>query len=408
MNRPLRVALLSYRGNPLSGGQGVYVHYLSSALSELGHEVEVFAGPPYPELGPEVKLTRVPSLDLYRAEDPFRRPARSEFGNWIDVLEYGSMCAAGYPEPLTFSLRAARLLLRRSDKFDVIHDNQCLAYGLFSLTRAGFPVVATIHHPIQIDRRLELQAADKKRRLALRRWYAFTRMQGRVARRLPIVTPSSAAARDIVGEMRVDPDSIAVVPNGVDTDLFRPLPQIEKTRGQIVTTASADVPLKGLAYLIEAVAKLRTEVDATLVVVGAGPSNRIKTTLERFGVEDHVTFRQGIDRLELVELYARSEVAVVPSLYEGFSLPAVEAMACGVPVIATTAGALPEVVGSAGSLVPPGDAGALAAAIGELLADRELGITRGANGRTRVLDRFTWRNTAELTVAAYREAIASC
>ncbi|MEA2476864.1 MAG: hypothetical protein QOC87_1063 [Actinomycetota bacterium] len=410
MTEPLRVALLTYRGNPLSGGQGVYVRYLSAALSALGHHVEVFSGPPYPELVDGVGLTRVPSLDLYRPDDPFRRPARSEFKDWIDILEYASMCGAGFPEPLTFSLRAARMLAERRADFDVVHDNQCLGYGLLRIARTGLPVVATIHHPIQIDRRLELQAAGVTRRMAIRRWYAFTRMQARVARRLPIISPSTVAASDVEAEMKLIDNNVAVVPNGVDTDLFRPLPEVGKVAGRIVTTASADVPLKGLPHLIEALAKLRTETDAHLIVVGAPPGSRITTALERYGMERHVTFRTGIDRLELVELYATSEVAVVPSLYEGFSLPAVEAMACAVPVVATTAGALPEVIGTerTGILVPPADAGALATAIKSLLDDPELRRSIGERARQRVLDHFTWRNTAELTVAEYRKAMAPC
>ncbi|MDQ3876881.1 MAG: glycosyltransferase family 4 protein [Actinomycetota bacterium] len=407
MDRPLRIALLSYRGNPLSGGQGVYVHYLSSALKHLGHDVEVFSGPPYPELEGSIRLTRIPSLDLYRPDDHFRRPARSEFRDWVDVLEYASMCGA---EPLTFSLRAARLLKKRHDDFDLVHDNQCLGYGLLQIARSGLPVVATVHHPVQIDRKLEISAADRKRRMALRRWYAFTRMQSRVARRLPIISPSSAAASEVIKEMGVDPSRIAVVPNGVDAELFRPIASVTRVPGRIVTTASADVPLKGLIYLIEGLAKLRTEIDAHLVVVGPQPKRRITDALGRYGVEDHVTFRTGIDRLELVELYSSSQVAVVPSLYEGFSLPAVEAMSCAVPVVATTAGALPEVVGrtGAGALVPPADAGALAGAIRDLLLDANRRRSIGESGRRRVLERFTWRKAAELTVARYREVLASC
>lgn len=410
MTEKLRIALLTYRGNPRSGGQGVYVRYLSSALAELGHTVEVFSGPPYPDLADSVRLTTVPSLDLYRPDDPFRRPARSEFKDWVDVLEYTTMCGAGFPEPLTFSLRAARLLRARSNDFDIVHDNQSLGYGLLAIRRAGLPVIATIHHPIQIDRRLELQSANRKRRLAIRRWYAFARMQRRVACRLPILSPSGAAAADACREMGIDRDNVTIVPNGVDTEFFKPLPSLPRESGLIVTTASADVPLKGVSYLIEALAKVRTEVDAHLIVVGAEPGPRIKASLERYGVEDHVTFRSGIDDLELVALYARAQLAVVPSLYEGFSLPAVESMACGVPVVATTAGALPEVVGDSGAglLVPPADAGALAAAITRLLHDEGLREEMGDEARRRVLERFTWRASAERTIAEYRKAIARC
>src|SRR3954471_18790177 len=196
MGRSLRIALSSYRSKPHSGGQGVYVRALSRELTGLGHRVEVLSGQPYPDLDDGVVLTRVPSLDLSREPDPFRTPRPAEFRDWVDLAEWATMCTAGFPEPLTFSLRAARLLLPRRSEFDVVHDNQSLGYGLLRLTGAGLPTVATVHHPIAIDRALErAAAASLRRRLTLRRWYAFTRMQARVAARLDGVTTVSENSR---------------------------------------------------------------------------------------------------------------------------------------------------------------------------------------------------------------------
>lgn len=412
---PLRIALLTYRGNPHSGGQGVYVRYLSKALVDLGHEVTVFSGQPYPDLHEGVELWPLPSLDLYRSDDPFRVPARSEFRDLIDVLEFSTMCVAGFPEPLTFTLRAARALDRSRDRFDIVHDNQSLGYGLVKIQGAGLPVVATVHHPCSIDRAIEVtNALGTKKKLSLKRWYAFTRMQARVARRLPkILTVSEAARGDVTREFHVSPHRIEVVHNGVDTELFRPSQEVTRVPGRIVTTASADVPLKGLLFLLEALAKLRTEADdAHLVVVGrAAERGSIAAGLDRFGVRDQVTFENGIGWGRLVELLRQAQVAVVPSLYEGFSLPAIEAMACGTPLVTTDGGALPEVVGHNGEaalVVPTGDAGALAGAIGRLLEDQSLRNAMGEAGRHRVLERFTWTATAERTVAHYREVIAGC
>jgi glycosyltransferase involved in cell wall biosynthesis len=422
ISAPLRIALLSYRSKPHSGGQGIYVRHLSRELVRLGHRVEVFSGPPLPDLDDGVELTVLPSLDLYREPDPFRTPKRSEFKSGIDVLEWTAMCTGAFPEPLTFSLRAWRHLRERLAEFDVVHDNQCLGYGLLPLNWSDTPLVATIHHPITVDRDLELAAAPNgKRRLSLRRWYAFTRMQARVARQLPWLTTVSQAARDeIVDAFRVPAERLRVIGVGVDVDTFSPatggIPDTTAgkepaARDRVVAVASADVPLKGLPELIEAVAKLRADHDVELVVVGsARPDGVAARTITRLGLEEAVRFVSGISDGELADLFRSATVAAVPSRYEGFSLPAVEAMACGVPLVVTTAGALPEVAGPDGlaSLhVPPGDPGALSAAIGRLLDDEALRRRLGAEGRRRAVEHFTWRRTAIRTAEWYADAIAA-
>jgi glycosyltransferase involved in cell wall biosynthesis len=407
----LRIAFLAYRGNPHSGGQGVYTRYLTAELRELGHQVEVFGGQPYPNLEDGVGFTPVPSLDLYREPDPFRVPRPREFRDRVDLLEFGLMCTAGFPEPLTFSLRARKVLAARRGDFDIIHDNQCLGTGLLGMIEDGWPLVATLHHPITVDRDLELSHAPHWwRRATLRRWYGFLRMQMRVAQQLPrIITVSESSRTDIVAQMGVSADRLAVVPVGVDHLRFRPLPEVARVPGRLMTTASADVPLKGLVPLLEALAKVLTERPAELVVIGSPrPQSRVGETIARLGLEKAVRFVSGVSDAEIVRLYAEAEVAVVPSLYEGFSLPAIEAMACGVPLVATTGGALPEVVGQSGVtglLVPPGDPGALAHALGMALDDAELRARLGAAGRQRVLERFTWRATARGTVASYHEQL---
>jgi glycosyltransferase involved in cell wall biosynthesis len=406
----LRVAYLVYRGNPHCGGQGVYTRELARELTDLGHHVTVFSGPPYPELADPGGLVPVPSLDLYRPANPFRVPWPWELRTSVDVREFAIMCGAGFPEPYTFSLRAQRLLAARRDDFDLVHDNQCLGRGLVTmLERDGWPVLATLHHPITVDRDLDLaHARNPYRRLTLRRWYGFLEMQMAVARRIPrLVTVSESSRRDIVEQMGVPAERLHVVPVGVDPTVFRPLPAVTRVPGRLMTTASADVPMKGLAPLLEAVAKVRTERDDVhLVVIGRPkPKSRIPGLIDRLGLSGAVEFVGGVTTERIVELYAEAELTCVPSLYEGFSLPAIEAMACGVPVVGTTGGAVPEVIGrdnDTGLLVPPGDPSALAAAILRALSDEPLRARIGAAGRTRVLDRFTWRRTAEGTVEQYR------
>ncbi|CAM5374646.1 glycosyl transferase family 1 [Streptomyces spiroverticillatus] len=411
-DRPLRIALLSYKGNPFCGGQGVYVRHLSRELARLGHSVEVLGAQPYPVLDGGVPLTELPSLDLYRSPDPFRTPGRDEFRDWVDAVEFATMRTGGFPEPLTFSLRAKRHLAGRKGEFDVVHDNQTLGYGL--LGDLGAPLVTTIHHPITVDRQLDLDAAEGRlKRASVRRWYGFTRMQKRVARRLPsVLTVSGSSQAEIVEHLGVRRDRIHVVHIGADTDLWSPDATVPEVPGRIVTTSSADVPLKGLVYLVEALAKLRSErPDAHLVVVGKrAEDGPVAQAIERYGLGHAVEFVKGISDAELVDLVRSAQVACVPSLYEGFSLPAAEAMATGTPLVATTGGAIPEVAGPDGETclaVPPGDPDALAGQLSRLLGDADLRTRLGAAGRARVLAKFTWTQAAIGTAERYRAAIAA-
>ena len=407
--RPLRIALLSYRSKPHCGGQGVYVRHLSRELAALGHHVEVFSGQPYPDLDPGVVLQPLPSLDLYRDEDPFRTPGLREFRDLVDVLEVANMWTAGFPEPLTFSIRAARALAQRKGDFDVVHDNQSLGYGLLGLDRLGLPLVTTVHHPITVDRRHEIAAAPSLlRKLSLWRWYGFTRMQARVARRVPtLITVSESSAADIVSDFGVRRDRVHVIPVGVDADVFSP-PTAPRVPGRIVAVSSSDSPMKGARVLLEAVAKLRTERDVELVMVGRprtdGPVAR---AVDELGIADAVRFVTGLPDPALADLFGSAEVAVVPSLYEGFSIPAVEAMACATPLVASRGGALPEVVGDCGVLVDAGNPSDLAAALGDLLDDEVRRRRLGVAGRRRVEERFTWRATAQRTADLYTHAIAA-
>ena len=407
-DRPLNIALLSYRGKPHCGGQGVYVHHLSRALTDLGHHMEVMSGQPYPVLDDRVPLHRLPSLDIFNDAHPGRMPGFWEIKSWADAAEVGSFMTGAFSEPLAFSIRAWQLLRARMGDFDLVHDNQSLGYGLLGIERDGLPVLGTIHHPITVDRQLELEhARTQLERLGKRRWYSFTRMQSRVARRLQrIITVSESSRDDIARDQKVPRRLMHVVPVGVDPQQFRPLPGVDRRPDQIITTASADVPMKGLRYLLEAVAKLRTERDVRLIVIGKPREGGTSAeAIDSLGLSQVVEFISGVPDERIVELYATSSVAVVPSLYEGFSLPAIEAMCSGTPLVATTGGALPEVTGPDGQTclsVPPGDPEALAASVGRVLDDPAMAARIGAAGRERVISRWSWRHTAEQTVEHYR------
>jgi len=402
-----RIAFLIYRGNPRCGGQGVYTRHLTRELVALGHSVEVFAGPPWPELDEGVGFTPVAGLDLYREPDPFRLPALREFKDAESWLEFGTMISAGFGEPLAFSKRVRKILNARRDDFDIIHDNQCLGTGIGQLVEDGWPMLMTLHHPITVDRKLALdKATNAYQRFNTKRWFGFLRMQVRVAKQMPhVLTVSRSSKRDITAQMGVATERMTVVPVGVDQDVFKPYDDVTPIEGRLMVTTSSDVPMKGLVPLLEAVAKLRTERHIELTVIGnPRPGGAVDRSLDRLGLRDAVTCVSGITDEELARRYGEAQIAVVPSLYEGFSLPAIEAMACGVPLVATTGGALPEVVGrdgETGVLVPPDDPSALALAIGSLLDDPERRARIGAAGRERVKERFTWQVTAKGTAACY-------
>ena len=407
LNRPLKICLLSYRSNPYCGGQGVYLKNLSRALTDSGHRVEVIAGPPDPQLDADIPVYRPAGLDLYNPEALFRTPTLQELADPVNLVEWLGVSSMGFPEPFTFGIRARRYLRSRMDRYDIVHDNQSLSYGIRTLARQ-IPTVATIHHPITVDRQIAVRAVRPFwKKVKVMRWFSFVGMQKRVSRTLRrIITVSECARADIARDFKIPPERFTVVPNGINTRLFHPISEIGREPGRIITTNSSDVPLKGLYYLLHAVAEIATTRSIKLVVVGSPKVNGGMTRLiRRLGIGHLIRFTGPISDKAFVRQYARAAMAVVASVYEGFGLPAGEAMACGVPVVSTTGGALPEVVGDAGILVPPRDHLALADAIVNLLDHPRRADELGRRGYRRVQRHFTWQRAAEKTVAVYREVI---
>jgi glycosyltransferase involved in cell wall biosynthesis len=409
-NGPLRIAYLTYRGKPHVGGQGVYTRHLTKALADLGHHVEVFGGQPYPVLDPRIALHKMPSLDIFNDQYPGRFPAYWEIKDWPSFVETAQFLKGTFGEPRAFSIRAHRALKERVNDFDLVHDNQCLGYGILKIEKL-IPTIVTLHHPITKDRKLEMEhTATWWKREGIRRWYSFVNMQGKVASKMPrVVVVSENSIADIHTDMKVSLDRMRLVPVGVDPDLFAPIPHVQRKPGHLITTASADVALKGLSYLLEALAVLRTERDIHLTIIGRPREGANADLITKLGLSDCITHVSGVTDERIVELYAEAELAVVPSLYEGFSLPAIEAMATGTCLVATTGGALPEVTGTDNDTVlscAPGDAIGLAAAIRRGLDNAELRNRIGAAGRQRVVERWSWRHCASLTVDQYREVLA--
>lgn len=394
----MHIALLGYRSNPFSGGQGIYIKYVSRALVAHGHSVDVISAEPYPHLDDNVKLIKLPGLNLYATKNPTAALKLKHLASATDFFEWASVLSGGFPEPFTFGQRAYKYLNQHGKKYDIIHDNQCLSPGILRLQKMGLPLVTTIHHPITHDRDIALAHEDHwGMRLLLKRWHYFLTMQAKVARALThIVTVSEQAKLDIAVAFNVPQQRIHVVPNGVDTDEFKPMPEIDRSPHQLITTASADQPLKGTTHLISAFAMLRAKFpQLRLTLIGKPkPGGATQQLIDKHRLSPWIEFCHGITTEELVTLYAKATIAVVPSQYEGFGLPAAEAMACATPVVASNGGALPEVVGNAGVIVPKGDATALAGAIESLLTDSTAREHYAALGQQRISEHYQWSKTA--------------
>ena len=406
----MKIGLLSYRSNPFSGGQGIYVKHLSLALTKLGHQVDVISGPPYPDLHEDINLIKIPSLNLFELEDNLRlRSFRLSFlFNLADFREWLGVLSGSFPEPYAFGKRVNIYLDKTSTDYDLIHDNQSLCYELINIQKE-IPLVTTIHHPITRDRRLALEAAATwKERLSINRWHSFLRMQKKVAPQLNrIVCPSNQSKADVIEELKVNEENIDVVLNGIDLDSFTRDERVEQKPYRIITTASADVPLKGLKFLIEAMTEIIEEIpEAHLMVLGrAKEKGDIAKLISRLNLEEKISFRSGLSQSEVVSLYSSSHICVIPSLYEGFGFGAGEAMACGLPLISTQSGGLKEVIGQEAVIIEAASSEAIIKAVKDLFSNKEKQLALSRAGRKRMEKEFNWMKAAEAYEKIYSKTI---
>ncbi len=417
----MRICLLTYRGNPYSGGQGIYIYYLSREFLRMGHEVEVIASAPFPEVSEGVILHQLKSSSIYHPGSSFRRNL-PKVRNPVDLHELCASRLGIFIEPWAFSFRAYAKLkeLCKQRRFDIIHDNQGLGYGLLLMKRLNIPVIATIHHPLPIDREADLEQANGLReRWRIKKFYSFIRMQAFVARRLDrIITVSQRSAKDTNLFFKVPADKLRMVYNGIDTEIYNSNEAACQNRDGLIMVGNTDDRKKGVLYLLQALQTLKMDKIKLTIVddaerhslytddVGPFPSYGLKL-VKKLNLDGMVHFSGRLTREELAQHYSAARIAVVPSIYEGFGLPAAEAMACGTPVISTTGGALPEVVGNAGILVPPGRADALAAAIRQLLNDKQAQQRMSEAGRKRVEEKFNWEQAARKTLEVYQEVLTT-
>jgi len=395
------------------GGQGIYAAYLAREWRRAGHDVHVFAGPPFPELDDGIPLHEIPNDNSFgqTMREAFDPGAPYSLLKPLSLWELGVSRFGVFPEMQTFGLRLMRRWpeIQKRHRFDVVFDNQCLSWGLLGIQAMGVPVVSVIHHPLHIDREADFRIDPSLKNRVKRTLYFPLFMQEMVASRLAKIVTVSEASRDAIEHyFKIPKKQVSVVYNGTDTEVFRPIPSVEKEADLLFVGRTEDRK-KGIGTMFEALSLLPEHVNLK-IVDGRIPSHGLVPRLiKQFGLEGRV---QIVDRMltvpELVEHYSSGRVALVPSFFEGFGFPASEAMACGLPVIANAAGALPEVVGTdghAGRLVPQRDAQALADAMWEILRDPAETERMGRAARERVERIFQWDQAAAQMVDVFEEVI---
>jgi len=407
----MRICLLCNRGNMYSGGQGVYIHYLSKEYRKLGHEVDIIVGPPYPYIEDGARVHRIPNLNLFESQKNFLSKSKPfQVFKPLNLYEVAAVRMGMFPEMFTFGMRSYLKLreMMKQRKFDIIHDNQTLAYGNLLMKTLKTPIVATVHHPLSIDRNSDLTHTKSfKQKWGRIMFYPFF-MQNIVTKRMDrVITVSNSSAQKAKQAFKISDDKLRVVYNGVDTEKFRVRGDVEKEPSSLIVATNTRDRNKGIIYLLQALTQMRGQVKLTIVDEKPPLNDYAPGLVKEYGLEDMVTFTGRLKHGEVAKQYAAAQIAVSPSVYEGFGLPAAEAMACGVPVVGTTAGALPEVIADnvTGILVPPKNPQALAAAIKTLIGDAELRRKMGIAGVERVNRLFTWAKSAKATLDVYKEVI---
>lgn len=406
----MKVLLLCYRGSPFCGGLGIYVYYLSRELARLGVEVDVMVGPPYPDpLDDWAAVHKIENLNIWMVKTKKFGHSRLKriFSTW-NFVDYILTRFHIFSEMETFSMRAffAIHALLKKKRYDLIHDVNGLGWGLLLMKGFGIPVISTVHHPLTRDRDADLMM-DRTfwERLTTVLFYPL-KMQRYVINRLDrVITSSLEGIDELKRAFGLSRDKISVVYNGMDVEQFRNTGEKRDER-TILFVGNTEDHKKGILFLLEALAGLPEDIRLTIVDEGPPLKKNAAALVEKTGVQKRVKFTGKVDQPTLVSLYSMASLLVMSSLYEGFGLPAAEAMSCETPVVVTSAGALPEVVDpSCGILVEPGNSRALRDAIMSLLNDREARARMGRNGRKKAVENFSWPVAARNTLEVYKDVI---
>tara|TARA_B100002052_G_scaffold72845_1_gene66002 strand:- start:965 stop:2197 length:1233 start_codon:yes stop_codon:yes gene_type:complete len=404
----LKIALLSYRSDPFSGGQGIYIKNISEALHNRGHEITIFSGNPLPEVNKAIKVVRIETPGFFETFDSLERLKifTSLEKNRLNFMDFFETFTGTFTEPVFFGERLVKnkYFQETVDEFDIFHDNQSISSYPETVLKK---LVTTLHHPIHVDKEIDLTSEKSfLKRLSIKRWYSFLNFQKKNLKAVKkVISPSLSAKKDICRYFDYPSKNISVIWNGINLDDCK-FHQRGSFNANFVTIISADVPMKNLKTVLKALYLLKQEgINAKLTIVGDLREDNNKL-IDRLGLTKEITYKSKLPRKQLIQSLNNADIGIAPSKYEGFGFPLVEMIATGLPVIVSDKASLPELAGNAGLIFNSSDSNDLKEKMKELIENAALRNKVTENSKLRRDDFFGWDEYAKKLEDLYKEIIS--
>ena len=404
----LKIALLSYRSDPFSGGQGIYIKNISEALHNRGHEITIFSGNPLPEVNKAIKVVRIETPGFFETFDSLERLKifTSLEKNRLNFMDFFETFTGTFTEPVFFGERLVKnkYFQETIDEFDIFHDNQSISSYPETVLKK---LVTTLHHPIHVDKEIDLTSEKSfLKRLSIKRWYSFLNFQKKNLKAVKkVISPSLSSKNDICRYFDYPSKNISVIWNGINLDDCK-FHQRESFNANFVTIISADVPMKNLKTVLKALYLLKQEgINAKLTIIGDLREDNNKL-IDRLGLTKEITYKSKLPRKQLIQSLNNADIGIAPSKYEGFGFPLVEMIATGLPVIVSDKASLPELAGNAGLIFNSSDSNDLKEKMKELIENAALRNKVTENSKLRRDDFFGWDEYAKKLEDLYKEIIS--
>ena len=404
----LKIALLSYRSDPFSGGQGIYIKNISEALHNRGHEITIFSGNPLPEVNKAIKVVRIETPGFFETFDSLDRLKifSSLEKNRLNFMDFFETFTGTFTEPVFFGERLVKNkhFQETVDEFDIFHDNQSISSYPEKVLKK---LVTTLHHPIHVDKEIDLTSEKSfLKRLSIKRWYSFLNFQKKNLKAVKkVISPSLSSKNDICRYFDYPSKNISVIWNGINLDDCK-FHQRESFNANFVTIISADVPMKNLKTVLKALYLLKQDgLNAKLTIIGDLREDNNKL-IDRLGLTKEITYKSKLPRKQLIQSLNNADIGIAPSKYEGFGFPLVEMIATGLPVIVSDKASLPELAGNAGLIFNSSDSNDLKEKMKELIENAALRNKVAENSKLRRDDFFGWDEYAKKLEDLYKEIIS--